>query len=73
MGEDADLTIRINKIGKIILDPRFVVFTSGRRFAARGLLGAAVFYFHAAVARLWLKKAEEIDLPTIRDEDDTKK
>src|SRR3989344_4615534 len=73
VGEDADLAIRINKIGKIILDPRCVVFTSGRRFAAQGLLGAAVFYFYVAVARLWLKKANEIDLPTIRDENDTKK
>ncbi|MBI1888340.1 MAG: glycosyltransferase [Candidatus Spechtbacteria bacterium] len=67
LGEDADLSQRLRKTGQVILDPRFRVQTSGRRFK-NGLLLALVTYAPNGIIRMLLKKHKLANLPTIRNE-----
>jgi len=55
LGEDADISQRLKKIGKVVLDRKFVVLTSGRRFR-NGLLPAMRTYLPNAVVRMTIRK-----------------
>lgn len=67
LGEDADISQRLKKIGKVILDPDFLVQTSGRRFR-NGLFHGLITYAPNGLIRMFFKKERFNKLPTIRDE-----
>ncbi|OIP57193.1 MAG: hypothetical protein COX79_04075 [Candidatus Levybacteria bacterium CG_4_10_14_0_2_um_filter_36_16] len=67
LGEDVDLSQRIKKVGKVILDPNFLVFSSGRRFRS-GLIVGVLTYAPSWFARVVFKKDKFLTFPTIRDE-----
>ncbi|MDO8673346.1 MAG: glycosyltransferase family 2 protein [Dehalococcoidia bacterium] len=65
--EDVDLCHRIKKLGRVGLDPKFLVSTSGRRFK-NGLVRGLLTYGPNHLARLLLKKHTFDRLPVIRAE-----
>ena len=68
LGEDADLSHRLSKIGKVLLDKKFLVSTSGRRYR-KGLLAAAYAYLPNIASRTLLNKQTiKNKLPAIRKE-----
>lgn len=68
LGEDSDLATRLCSLGKIVLDPQFVVFTSGRRFLRQGFWGAFFSYMRNGIPRMLFQKHFFADLPVIREE-----
>lgn len=67
IGEDADLSQRIAKLGKVVLDPTFIVLASGRR-ARHGTIQGVITYAPNAFSRTFLKTHKFDKLPTIREE-----
>ncbi|MBC7327214.1 glycosyltransferase [bacterium] len=67
IGEDADFTLRLGKIGKVVLDPCFRVRTSGRRYH-RGFFKGTWTYAKNTIGRLLLRKNVQTPLPAIRKE-----
>lgn len=67
MGEDADLAQRLGKIGKVELDPNFLVYASGRR-VRHGLWYGIWSYGPNAFTRMFFKKHKFDKLPTVRKE-----
>lgn len=67
IGEDADLTLRLKEIGKVVLDPNFRVQTSGRRYIS-GFLRGTLPYAKNTLGRLFLKKHIQTPLPPVRKE-----
>jgi GT2 family glycosyltransferase len=68
LGEDADLSQRLGKVGKVFLDKNFLVSTSGRRYR-KGLLAAAYAYIPNMASRTFLKKQKVHNkLSTVRQE-----
>jgi len=67
LGEDADISQRLKKIGKVILDRKFVVLTSGRRFR-NGLFPAMRTYLPNAIVRMTLRKHKFTKLSSERTE-----
>lgn len=65
--EDADLSSRLAKIGKVVLDPDFLVKTSGRRFKDGFFSGFAIYLFNAIIKAI-LKGKKFFKLPNIRAE-----
>jgi len=65
--EDADISLRLKNIGKVMLDPKFRVKTSGRRFKD-GLLPGLTVYALNAVIRVFLRKKKYFRLPDVRTE-----
>ncbi|HLC23689.1 MAG TPA: glycosyltransferase [Dehalococcoidia bacterium] len=67
--EDVDISQRLKHVGRVALDPTFLVSTSGRRFK-NGLLRGLIIYRYRpdALARMLFKKHKSIRLPTIRTE-----
>lgn len=65
--EDVDISQRLKHVGRVALDPTFLVSTSGRRFK-NGLLRGMTTYGPNALARMLLKKHKFVRLPTIRTE-----
>lgn len=67
IGEDADLTLRLGKVGKVVLDFRFRVGTSGRRYR-KGFLKGTMTYAKNTLGRLLLRKELQTEPPPIREE-----
>ncbi|MGE5042173.1 MAG: glycosyltransferase family 2 protein [Candidatus Levyibacteriota bacterium] len=67
MGEDADLAQRLGNIGKVELDPNFLVYASGRR-VRHGLWYGIWSYGPNAFSRMFFKKHKFDRLPTVRKE-----
>lgn len=68
INEDAEISYRLRKIGKVILDPGFKVMTSGRRFR-NGLILGLITYLPSTIFRILFKKFDKFqNLPPIRDE-----
>ncbi len=65
--EDADLSSRLAKIGKVVLDPDFLVKTSGRRFREGFLSGFAIYFFNSIIKAI-LRGKKFFKLPNIRAE-----
>lgn len=63
--EDADLSSRLAKIGKAVLDPDFLVKTSGRRFKDGFFSGFAIYLFNAIIKAI-LRGKKFLKLPNIR-------
>lgn len=58
VGEDADLSRRLSRFGRVVLDRNFLVSTSGRRYSKGFILGvSAYFKKYAAIRRLDNKRA----------------
>lgn len=67
LGEDAEISRRLKKIGKVLLDPRFLVQTSGRRYRS-GLILGFMTYIPNAITRILFNKHKFLNLPAIRSE-----
>lgn len=67
LGEDAEISRRLKKIGKVLLDPHFLVQTSGRRYRS-GLILGFMTYIPNAITRILFNKHKFLNLPTIRSE-----
>ncbi|MHB1376294.1 MAG: glycosyltransferase family 2 protein [Candidatus Humimicrobiaceae bacterium] len=65
LGEDANISQRLRKFGKVKLDPDFLVQTSGRRFK-NGLLSAWATYLPNGIVRMLFKKEKFVKLPQVR-------
>lgn len=65
LGEDADLSQRLKKVGKVVLDRKFIVLTSGRRFH-NGIFPAMKTYLPNAVIRMTIRKHKFTKLPPVR-------
>jgi glycosyltransferase involved in cell wall biosynthesis len=55
IGEDVDLSLRLAKVGKVVLDFRFRVATSGRRYR-KGFFKGTMTYAKNTIGRLLFKK-----------------
>lgn len=67
LGEDAEISRRLKRIGKVLLDPRFLVQTSGRRYRG-GLIAGIMTYIPNGIMRILFNKHKFTKLPTIRSE-----
>jgi len=67
VNEDLDLSQRIAAVGKVKLDPDFLVKTSGRRYK-HGLIWGLTTYLPSWILRVFFKKENKARLPTIRHE-----
>lgn len=67
IGEDADLSQRLADIGKVHLDPNFLVYASGRR-ARHGVISGAMAYAPNGFSRMFLKQHKFDKLPMVREE-----
>ncbi|HHT9129652.1 MAG TPA: glycosyltransferase family 2 protein [Candidatus Brocadiaceae bacterium] len=67
LGEDAEISRRLKKVGKVLLDPHFLVQTSGRRYRS-GLLLGIMTYIPNGIVRIVFNKHKFLKLPTIRSE-----
>ncbi len=67
LGEDIDLSLRIKKIGKVVLDLSFRVQTSGRRFSRSFIKGAASYIF-SGLWRILFGKQKNASLVLVRSE-----
>lgn len=65
IGEDADLAQRLSEIGKVKLDPHFLVYASGRR-AKHGLWYGVWSYAPNGLSRMFFKSHKFDYLPTSR-------
>lgn len=65
--EDVELSHKLKLVGKVVLDPKFLVSTSGRRFRNGFLRGMSTYGSNAA-ARMFFRKHKFDRLPTIRGE-----
>lgn len=65
IGEDADLSQRLADVGKVKLDPHFLVYASGRR-AKHGLWYGAWSYAPNGLSRMFFKSHKFDHLPTSR-------
>lgn len=71
LGEDADISQRLKKVGKVFLDRKFIVLTSGRRFG-KGLFPAMKTYIPNAVVRMTVGKNKFTKLIPVRIEEPIK-
>ncbi len=67
IGEDVDLSLRLARVGKVVLDYRFRVATSGRRYR-KGFFNGTMTYAKNTLARLLLRKEVLTGLPPVRRE-----
>lgn len=67
IGEDAEIALRLRKYGKVIIDHKFLVQTSGRRFR-KGILKAGYDYLPSLIGRTVFKKKVFNKLNPIREE-----
>lgn len=67
LGEDAEISRRLKHVGKVWLDTRFRVQTSGRRYRG-GLIAGVMAYIPNGIMRILFKKHTLTKLPTIRSE-----
>lgn len=67
LGEDMDLSLRMKKVGKVVLDLRFRVQTSGRRFSRSFFKGAASYVF-SGLWRIVFGKQKNALLAPVRSE-----
>jgi glycosyltransferase involved in cell wall biosynthesis len=67
IGEDVDLSLRLARLGKVVLDYRFRVATSGRRYR-KGFLKGTMTYAKNTIARLLLRKEVTTTPPPVRGE-----
>ena len=67
IGEDVDLSLRLAGVGKVVLDYRFRVATSGRRYR-KGFLQGTMTYAKNTIGRLLLRKEVKTTPPPLRDE-----
>jgi GT2 family glycosyltransferase len=67
IGEDVDLSLRLAKVGKVVLDYRFRVATSGRRYR-KGFFKGTMTYAKNTIARLLLRKEVKTTPPPVRGE-----
>lgn len=67
LGEDAEISRRLKHVGRVWLDPRFRVQTSGRRYRG-GLIAGVMAYIPNGIMRILFKKHTFTKLPTIRSE-----
>jgi glycosyltransferase involved in cell wall biosynthesis len=65
LGEDANISQRLKEIGKVKLDPDFLVQTSGRRFK-NGLICGWAAYLPNGIVRMLFKKEKFVKLPEVR-------
>ncbi len=67
IGEDVDLSLRLAKIGKVVLHPEFRVLESGRRFS-QGLMRGLAAYAPSTLYRMLFRHHMPAQLPTVRKE-----
>lgn len=67
MGEDAEISRRLKKVGNVVLDPHFRVQTSGRRYR-NGLILGVMTYIPNGIMRIMFNKHKFFNLPPIRSE-----
>ncbi|MBW7899652.1 putative glycosyltransferase EpsJ [Candidatus Brocadiaceae bacterium B188] len=67
IGEDAEISRRLRKTGKVLLDPSFLVKTSGRRYRS-GLIVGFMTYLPNGITRILFNKHKFLKLPAIRSE-----
>jgi 1,2-diacylglycerol 3-alpha-glucosyltransferase len=67
IGEDIDLAQRLRKIGRVLVDANFVVFTSGRRYR-NGLFSGVMTYIPSYIARVFLHQDKIFKFPSVRSE-----
>lgn len=67
VNEDLDLSQRIAAVGKVRLDPDFLVKTSGRRYK-HGLIWGLTAYFPVWASKVFFKRERRARLSTIRHE-----
>lgn len=65
LGEDANISQRLKEIGRVKLDPDFLVQTSGRRFK-NGLFCGWATYVPNGIVRMLFKKEKFVKLPKVR-------
>ncbi|MCL5771476.1 MAG: glycosyltransferase family 2 protein [Actinobacteria bacterium] len=65
LGEDANISQRLKTIGKVKLDPDFLVQTSGRRFK-NGLFCGLLTYAPNGIIRMLFKKEKFVKLTPVR-------
>jgi len=61
LNEDIEISYRLRKIGKVILDPKFKVKTSGRRYR-HGLIFGLINYAPSTLCRWIFKKFDKFQL-----------
>jgi glycosyltransferase involved in cell wall biosynthesis len=61
LNEDIEISYRLRKIGKVILDPNFKVKTSGRRYR-HGLIFGLINYAPTTIFRLVFKKFDKFQI-----------
>lgn len=66
LGEDADISQRLRKMGRVRLDRDFKILVSGRRFR-HGLVGLMA-YVPGSLARIFFRKHKFAKLPAVREE-----
>ncbi len=67
MGEDGELSKKLSRYGKVVLDKKLIVATSGRRYR-KGFWAAAYGYVPNVVSRDFFGKNYKNELPPIRHE-----
>ena len=67
IGEDGELSKKLARFGRVVLDKRLVVATSGRRYR-KGFLAAAYGYVPNVVSRDLFRKNYKNELPAVRKE-----
>lgn len=67
IGEDAEISRRLKKIGKVLLDTSFRVKTSGRRYRS-GFIVGFMTYLPNGIIRILFNKHKFLKLPSIRSE-----
>jgi glycosyltransferase involved in cell wall biosynthesis len=72
LNEDVEISHRLSKVGKVTLDPKFKVKTSGRRYRNGLIVGLSV-YFLPTISRLLFKKYGEFQktFPPVRKEEES--
>lgn len=69
LNEDAEISSRLRKIGKVILEPNFRVKTSGRRYR-HGLIFGLINYIPSTFFRWFFKKYDKFQkFPPVRKEE----
>jgi len=69
LNEDIEISHRLSKIGKIILDPNFKVKTSGRRYR-NGLILGLITYCLPTISRVLFKRYDKFQrFPPVRKEE----
>jgi glycosyltransferase involved in cell wall biosynthesis len=69
LNEDIEISHRLRKVGKVILDPNFKVKTSGRRYR-HGLIFGLINYAPSTIFRFLFKKYDKFqNFPPVRKEE----